>query len=51
MAYSWACEMFKNYIWRHYSRAEVGNLFLKVATGVTNEKCNSPHHVKTKNLG
>jgi hypothetical protein len=29
----------------------VGNLFLNVATGVANEKWNSPHHVKTKKLG
>jgi hypothetical protein len=32
-------------------RAEVGHLFLNVATGVANEKWNLPHHVKTKKLG
>jgi hypothetical protein len=31
--------------------AEVGNLFLNVATGMANEKWNLPHHVKTKKLG
>jgi hypothetical protein len=32
------------------ARAEVGNLFLNVATGVANEKLNLPHHLKTKKL-
>jgi hypothetical protein len=32
-------------------KAEVDNLFLNVVTGVANEKWNSPHHVKTKQLG